>query len=111
MHKQAIRIYLDSRYALPDRSFEIPGGGIECDPTDRVWLSEFSTVASWHTIDDTNRFMYVIEQTTPGVAAWNKLVIGLSPGPHDMDSLATDIPLFLTGVASMRQWAHTAAPE
>jgi hypothetical protein len=97
MHKQATRIYLDSRYALPDGSFEIPGGGIECDPTDRVWLSEFSTVASWHTIDDTNRFMYVIEQTTPGVAAWNKRVIGLSTGPHDMDSLATDITTLLNG--------------
>ncbi len=65
MHKHVTRVYLDSRYALPDGSIEIPGGGIECDPTDRVWLSEFSTVASWHTVDDTNQFMYVIEKTVP----------------------------------------------
>lgn len=91
MHKQTTRIYLDSRYALPDGSFEIPGGGIECDPTDRVWLSEFSTVASWVTIDTTNQNLYVIEQTVPGEAVWNKRIVVLTPGPHDMDSLAGEI--------------------
>ncbi len=88
MHKQATRIYLDSRFALSDGSFEIPGGGIECDPTDRVWLSEFSTVASWHSVDMTNQVLYVIEQTT---TSWNMRVVPVSTGPHDMDSLADTI--------------------
>ncbi len=57
MHKQATHIYLDSRHALPDGTMEIPGGGIECDPNDKVWLSELSTVASWHTVDDTNQYV------------------------------------------------------
>ena len=96
MHKQATRVYLDSRFALPDGSLEIPGG-FECDPSDRVWLSEFSTVASWHTVDDTNQFMYVIEQTVPGEAVWNRRLVVLSPGPHDMDSLAEDITNGLNG--------------
>ena len=90
MHKQATRIYLDSRYALPDGTIEIPGG-IECDPNDKVWLSEFSTVASWHTVDDTSQFMCVIEQTVPGEAAWSRRLVPLTPGPHDVDSLAADI--------------------
>ncbi len=90
MHNQATRIYLDSRYALPDGTIEIPGGGIECDP-------EFSTVASWHTVDDASQFMYVIEQTVPGVAAWNRRLVVLSPGPHDMDSLAAEITAGLNG--------------
>ena len=97
MHKQATRIYLDSRYALPDGTIEIPGGGIECDPNDKVWLSEFSTVASWHTVDDTNQFMYVIEQTVPGEAAWNRRLVLLTPGPHDVDSLAADTTAGLNG--------------
>ncbi len=90
-------MYLDSRHALPDGTVEIPGGGIECDPNDKVWLSEVSTVASWHTVGDTNQFMYVIEQTAPGEAAWNRRVVVLSPGPHDMDSLAEDMTAGLKG--------------
>ncbi len=96
MHKQATRIYLDSRFALPDGSIEIPGGGIECDPADKVWLSEFSTSASWHTIDESNQILYVIETVIPGYL-WNRRAIPLTPGPHDMDSLATEVTAALNG--------------
>ena len=96
MRKQATRIYLDSRYALPDGSLEIPGGGIECDPADRIWLSEFSTAASWHTIDESNQILYVIEAIVPGFV-WNRRAVPLTPGPHDMDSLAAEIARALNG--------------
>ena len=96
MRKHATRVYLDSRYALPDGSLEIPGGGLECDPTDRVWLSEFSTAASWHTIDESNQIPYVIEAIVPGFV-WNRRAVPLTPGPRDMDSLAAEIARALNG--------------
>ena len=39
------KLYLDSRMSLDDGSIQIPGGGIQLDPSNRVWLAEFSTVA------------------------------------------------------------------
>ncbi len=53
--------FIDSRYCLADGSIEIPGGGVLLDPQDRCWLAEFSTVASWDTIDATNNILYVQE--------------------------------------------------
>ena len=89
------KIFLDSRYALPDGSLEIPGGGLECDPSDRLWVTEFSTVSSWWTIDYTNDILYIIEEITVGVR--NKRQVILTHGPHDIDSLATQIASALNG--------------
>jgi hypothetical protein len=79
------KVFLDSRYALPDGSIEIPGGGLLLQPTNRCWLAEFSTVASWGTIDSTNNILYVVE---PGSQL---RAVSLSFGVHDLDSLATEI--------------------
>ena len=88
------KVFLDSRYALPDGSLQIPGGGVLLDPDNRCWLGEFSTVASWGTIDATNNILYVQEQTT---GAPNNRAIALPTGPHDMDSLATAMQTGLSG--------------
>ena len=55
------KLYLDSRMSLDDGSIQIPGGGIQLDPSNRVWLAEFSTVASWDTIDNSNNSFFMVE--------------------------------------------------
>ena len=55
--------------------------GIQCDPTDKVWLSEFSTSSSWHTIDESSQILYAIETVIPGYL-WNRRAIPLTPGPR-----------------------------
>ena len=84
------KIFIDSRYCLADGSIEIPGGGLLLDPSDRCWLAEFSTVASWDAIDSTHNILYVHE---PGALR----AIALSQGPHDLDSLASDMQARLNG--------------
>ena len=90
------KVFIDSRYALADGSIEIPGGGLLLDPSDRCWLCEFSTVASWDTIDATNNAVYVIEQLPGGDN--NHRAILLSEGPHDLDSLADATQTALNGI-------------
>ena len=53
-----------------------PAGGV-LDPSDRVWLDEFSSAASWDTTDSTNNLLYVQEQTT---GAPNNRIIALPGG-------------------------------
>ena len=55
------KLYLDSRTALPDGSIQLPRD-IQLDPSTRVWLAEFSTVASWDTIDDSNNSIFITER-------------------------------------------------
>ena len=85
------KVFIDSRYCLSDGSIEIPAGGLLLDPTDRCWLAEFSAVSSWDTVDATNRILYVQEPPA------NLRAISLSPGPHDLDSLAADREARLNG--------------
>ena len=85
------KVFIDSRYSLADGSIEIPAGGLLLDPTDRCWLAEFSAVSSWDTVDSTNRILYVQEPPA------NLRAISLSPGPHDLDSLAADMEARLNG--------------
>jgi hypothetical protein len=88
------KVLLDSSYALPDGGLEIPGGGVLFDPNERVWLGEFSAVASWETLDSANNLFYVQEQT---IGAPNNRVIALSPGAYTLDSLATAMQDALNG--------------
>ena len=60
--ERVTKVFLDSRASLPDGSIQIPGGGILLDPSNRCWLGEFSTVASWNTIDESNGNLYILEQ-------------------------------------------------
>ena len=50
-----------------------------------MWVSEFSTVASWDTIDDSNNSFVLIEKVgTVGVPR----IVTRPNGPYDLDSLA-----------------------
>ena len=76
------KVFLDSRYTLPDGSFAIPGESILLTPDTRCWLSEFTGVCSWDTLDYSNRFFTVFENGTDRL-------VGLEAGPHDLESLRT----------------------
>ena len=66
MYKSRVsKLFLDSRYTLPDGSFEVPGDALELHPDSRCWLGEFTCVASWNTIDATKRELVVIEKAVP----------------------------------------------
>ena len=58
------KVYVDSRYAITNTGssieYQIPGG-VELKPTTRCWLSEFTCVASWHTIDNSNSNLFILE--------------------------------------------------
>ncbi len=60
------KVYIDSRYATVKNSsfseFEIPGG-IELKPSTKCWLSEFNCVAAWHTLDESNNTLFLVEGT------------------------------------------------
>ena len=60
--ERVTKVFLDSRMSLPDGSIQIPRGGVLLDQSNRCWLGEFSTVASWNTIDESNGNMYILEQ-------------------------------------------------
>jgi hypothetical protein len=74
------KVFLDSRYTLPDGTFVIPGESILLSPTTRCWVSEFTCVASWDTLDHTNRFFNVYENGLDRLVA-------VEAGPHDLESL------------------------
>jgi hypothetical protein len=73
---------------LDDGSIQIPGGGIQLDPSNRVWLAEFSTVASWDTIDNSNTSFFMVEKL--GGAVQNRIVT-VPNGPYDLDTLAASL--------------------
>ena len=76
------KLFLDSRYTLPDGSFQVPGDALELNPDRRCWLGEFACVVSWNTIDQTNRELVVIENSVQRTAY-------LAMGVHDLSSLQT----------------------
>ena len=83
MYKSRVsKLFLDSRYTLPDGSFEVPGDALELHPDSRCWLGEFTCVASWNTIDATNRELVVIENAVPRT-------VYIPMGVHDLSSLQT----------------------
>mgnify|MGYP000143520967 FL=1 len=58
------KVYVDSRYASTQNGssieYEIPGG-VPMKPSTKVWLSEFTCVAAWHTLDATNNTLFLLE--------------------------------------------------
>ena len=88
------KVFLDSRMVLPDGSLQIPGGGVLLDPSNRCWLGEFSTVASWDTVDYSNGNLYILERL--GLVSTPRLV---EPkwGPYDLDTLASALQTALNG--------------
>ena len=82
MRRHTTKLFLDSRYSLPDGTFLVPGEAILMEPSSRCWLSEFTCVASWHTIDESNRRFGVVEGGSHRTCV-------LPVGPHDLESLRT----------------------
>ena len=76
------KVFIDSRYASssngPSLEYEIPGG-VPMQPTTKVWLSEFTCVASWHTLDASNQKVFLTE----GV---EERVLELPGGVYDLES-------------------------
>jgi hypothetical protein len=58
------KVYVDSRHAVSNSGssieYQIPGG-VSLKPSTRIWFSEFTCVAAWDTIDDSNNRLYVKE--------------------------------------------------
>jgi len=80
MHRPHIsKVFLDSRYTLDGETFLIPGESILLEPNSRVWLGEFTCVASWDTLDETNNTFLVVE------SGYYRTVT-LPTGPHDLES-------------------------
>jgi hypothetical protein len=61
--------------------FEIPGG-VELGPNARCFVSEFTGVCAWPTLDETNRYQTVV---TSGGAVY---VLAIPAGSYDLDSFA-----------------------
>jgi hypothetical protein len=77
------KVYVDSRYAVENSGasveYQIPGG-LDLKPSTRCWLSEFTCVAAWDTIDSSNNTLYVLE------GAFNRTV-QIPSGVYDLESL------------------------
>ena len=88
------KVYIDSRYASssngPSLEYEIPGG-VPMKPTTKVWLSEFTCVASWHTLDASNQNVFLTE----GV---EERVLELPEGVYDLESFRATLQSELNGV-------------
>ena len=58
------KVFIDSRYATTRNGasieYEIPGG-VPMKPETKVWLSEFTCVAAWHTLDASNSNLFLLE--------------------------------------------------
>ena len=86
MRQRTSKVFVDSRFAASGSGgssilFEIPGG-VELGPHARCWVSEFTAIASWPTLDETNRFQTVVEG---GVARQ----IALPAGVYDLNAFAS----------------------
>ena len=95
MQSRVTRVYLDSRYAEGDgKTFSLHGANMVMSPDTKMWLSEFSCVASWNTIDSFNNTIVV----TDGAVLADR-VLQIPEGPHDIDSLreAFEVALRATG--------------
>jgi hypothetical protein len=85
MRLRTTKVFIDSRYAVMGTSgssilFEIPGG-VEVGPNARCFVSEFTGVCAWPTLDETNRY-----QTVVVGGAFH--VLSLPTGSYDLDSFA-----------------------
>jgi hypothetical protein len=84
MRLRTTKVFVDSRYAMGSGGssilYEIPGG-VELGPNARCFVSEFTCVCAWATIDETNRHQVV--HTSTGLYA-----LAIPVGSYDLDSFA-----------------------
>ncbi len=87
------KVYIDSRYASisngPSIEYEIPGG-VPMKPTTKDWLSELTCVCSWHTLDSSNRNLYLTE----GI---EHRALELPEGVYDLESFRAMLQTELNG--------------
>mgnify|MGYP007022708962 CR=1 FL=1 len=95
------KVFLDSCYALDDgETFIIRGEAILLEPNSRVWLGEFTCVASWDTLDESNNSFTVVEG---GLSR----SVTLPTGPHDIESLRAAIEEGLNADAAEGMGTYT----
>ena len=86
MRLRTTKVLVDSRYAVMGTSgssilFEIPGG-VELGPNARCFVSEFTCVCAWSTLDETNRYQTVV------LGNGAVYVVALPAGSYDLDAFA-----------------------
>ena len=88
MRRKTTKVFVDSRFAAKGEGasilYEIPGGGVELGPHAKVFVSEFTCVCAWGTLDETNNTQTVLEGE-PGLIVPRTLT--LPTGAHDLESL------------------------
>jgi hypothetical protein len=86
MRLRTTKVFVDSRYAVGGGGssilFDIPGGGVELGPNARCFVSEFTCVCAWPTIDESNRHQVVV------TGAGSVYSLALPIGSYDLDSFA-----------------------
>ena len=91
MRRHVSKLFIDSRYTLPDGSFVVPGEQILIRPETRIFLHEYTCCASWDTIEaGVNDTLVVHELGTPRT-------ITIPSGPHDLESLRDALETELNG--------------
>ena len=85
--------FIGSRFASgsngPSLEYEIPGG-VPMKPTTKVWLSEFTCVASWHTLDESNHNLFLTE-------GLEDRALELPEGVYDLESFRAMLQTELNG--------------
>jgi hypothetical protein len=91
------KVFVDSRYAVSNSGssieYQIPGG-LDLKPSTRCWLSEFTCVATWDTIDTSNNILYLIEGAVPRA-------IYIPSGVSDLESLRIALETALNSVSNL----------
>ena len=101
MRRHVSKLFIDSRYTLPDGSFVVPGEQILIRPETRIWLGEFTCVASWDTIEaGVNDTLVVHELGTPRT-------ITIPSGPHDLESLRDALETQLNAAPALGMGTYT----
>ena len=87
------KVFVNSRYVISGREgniqVEVPGG-VDLGRDARVYVSEFTCVASWDTIDSTNNILYLIEND-------ENRPLQLNTGVYDLQTLRTELETVLNG--------------
>ena len=85
------RIYIDSRLAVAGSagSFEVDLPEVfEYPQGTACWLSEATLVSSWQTVNDTNHYLYLIENSS---GSDNARLVEIPNGPYDSESLRSAV--------------------
>ena len=94
MNSRITKVFLDSRYSRDGSTFDLHDAGIVINPDSRMWLSEFTSPASWDTIDSTNDSLVIVDGD-PLV----ERVVTIPRGSHDLESLRESLETALNSTS------------